>query len=141
MRIPRFVWGGVCCVFFLSSNTIVADEKSQELAVTAAEAWLVLVDQEKYSESWDEAAQLFKGAISKDKWAETIRTARTPFGKLLSRRLKSKQYAETLPGAPDGKYVVIQYETSFEKKKSAIETVTPMEDPDGAWRVSGYFIK
>jgi hypothetical protein len=26
-------------------------------------------------------------------------------------------------------------------KKTAIETVTPMQDKDGAWRVSGYYIK
>jgi hypothetical protein len=37
--------------------------------------------------------------------------------------------------------VVIQYETIFEKKQSAIETVTPMLDKDGKWRVSGYYIK
>jgi len=29
----------------------------------------------------------------------------------------------------------------FEKKKAAVETVTPMMDRDGTWRVSGYFIK
>ena len=60
---------------------------------------------------------------------------------MLKRSVKSKQYATSLPGAPDGEYVVIQYETSFEKKKSAIETVTPMLDKDGKWRVSGYYIK
>ena len=49
--------------------------------------------------------------------------------------------SEALPGAPDGEYVVIQYESSFEHKQSAIETVTPMLDTDGKWRVSGYFIK
>ena len=41
----------------------------------------------------------------------------------------------------DGKYVVIQYDTVFEHKASAVETVTPMPDPDGVWRVSGYFIR
>ena len=66
---------------------------------------------------------------------------RQPFGKLLSRKLKSKQYATSLPGAPDGQFVVIQFEASFENKKAAIETVTPMLDPDGKWRVSGYYIK
>ena len=64
-----------------------------------------------------------------------------PLGNLVSRKVKSREYTEKLPGAPDGKYVVIQYETVFEKKSSAIETVTPMVDPDGAWRVSGYFIR
>ena len=31
--------------------------------------------------------------------------------------------------------------TVFEKKASAVETITPMLDPDGVWRVSGYFIR
>jgi hypothetical protein len=67
--------------------------------------------------------------------------ARAPLGKVLSRTLKSATYATSLPGAPDGEYVVVKFDTSFEKKQSAIETVTPMKDPDGRWRVSGYFIK
>jgi hypothetical protein len=37
--------------------------------------------------------------------------------------------------------VTIQYETVFENKASAVETITPMLDPDGIWRVSGYFIR
>ncbi|MGH7422575.1 MAG: DUF4019 domain-containing protein [Candidatus Methylomirabilales bacterium] len=46
-----------------------------------------------------------------------------------------------MPGAPDGHYVVIQYETSFEKKASAFETITPMREKDGKWRVAGYYIR
>jgi len=38
-------------------------------------------------------------------------------------------------------YVVIEFTASFENKKSAIETVTPMMDKDGKWRVSGYYVK
>jgi hypothetical protein len=60
---------------------------------------------------------------------------------MVSRTLKSASYAKSLPGAPDGEYVVIQFDATFEKKQSAIETVTPMKEPDGRWRVSGYFIK
>ncbi len=30
---------------------------------------------------------------------------------------------------------------SFENKTDAIETVTPILDKDGIWRVSGYYIK
>jgi hypothetical protein len=37
--------------------------------------------------------------------------------------------------------VVITFETAFENKASAVETVTPMLEKDGKWRVSGYFIK
>jgi hypothetical protein len=52
----------------------------------------------------------------------------------------SSTYTETAPGAPDGEYVIILFDTSFENKKSAVETVTPMMD-GGTWRVSGYYIK
>ena len=70
-----------------------------------------------------------------------VAAARKPLGKLVSRDLKSARYAASLPGAPDGEYVVIQFATSFENKKSAIETITPMRGADGKWRVSGYYIK
>jgi len=59
----------------------------------------------------------------------------------MSRELKTAKYATSLPGAPDGEYVVIQFKTSFANKADALETITPMKDDKGAWRVSGYFIK
>jgi hypothetical protein len=36
---------------------------------------------------------------------------------------------------------IIQYDAQFEHKDSAIETVTPLLETDGSWKVSGYFIK
>jgi ribosomal protein S17E len=37
--------------------------------------------------------------------------------------------------------VLIEFQASFENKKSAIETVTSMLEKDGTWRIAGYFIK
>ena len=118
-----------------------ADQSLEKGAQKAAEFWLSLVDSSEYSESWNEAAQIFKQKISLQQWKIALESDRIPLGKLKSRRLKTVAYTDTLPGAPDGKYVVIQYETTFDKKKSAIETVTPMMEKDGQWRVSGYFIR
>jgi len=118
-----------------------AQQKPEELAQQSADAWLALVDSGKYAESWQEASQLFKAAVTKEQWQSKLRASRDPFGKMLTRKLKSATYTKTLPGAPDGEYVVIQYESSFEHKQSAVETVTPMLDKDGQWRVSGYYIK
>jgi len=55
--------------------------------------------------------------------------------------MKATRYTTTLPGAPDGEHVVIQFDSSFTNKKTAVETITPMFDKDGVWRVSGYYIK
>lgn len=122
-------------------GTAWASDKPEDAAQAAADSWLKLVDEEKYEASWDQAARLFKGAVTKDQWKQAAAGVRGPLGKLVSRKVKSREYMEKVPGGPDGKYVVIQYEASFEKKSSAIETVTPMVDPDGAWRVAGYFIR
>ena len=116
-------------------------ESPEDAAQASAEAWLKLVDAGQYDASWKQAAKLFRGAITVEKWKEALNGVRDPLGSVVSRKVKSRQYAETLPGAPDGRYVVLQFETVFENKASAIETVTPMVDPDGVWRVSGYFIK
>ncbi len=121
--------------------TTQATQKVEQLAQKSAEAWLTLIDSGKYAESWDEASQMFKGAVTKDQWASTVKGARVPLGAVQSRKFKSATYTKTLPGAPDGQYVVIQYDTSFANKQSAVETITPMLDKDGKWRVSGYYIK
>ena len=118
-----------------------AQQKPEELAQQSADSWLALVDSGKHADSWQEASSIFKAHVSKDQWPSIVRAAREPLGKMLTRKLKSATYTKTLPGAPDGDYVVIQYESSFEHKKSAVETVTPMLDQDGTWKVSGYFIK
>jgi len=125
----------------LFCTQVLADQSKEEAAKAASEAWLALIDNGKYSESWNEGATYFKNAVSEAQWTKSIVAFRKPLGNILSRSLMSKKYTNTLPGAPDGEYVVIQYETSFENKKSAIETVTPMLDKDGKWRVSGYYIK
>lgn len=124
-----------------SVGPVQAQDKPEQLAQTSAESWLAQVDSGKYAESWGAAAQYFKYAVTKEEWERALHTTREPLGKLVSRRLKSAQYTKTLPGAPDGEYVVIQYQTSFEHKQSAVETITPMLDNDGTWRVSGYFIR
>jgi hypothetical protein len=115
--------------------------ETEDEAVEVAEKWLELVDAGKYGESWRTAASLFRGAVTESQWQAALEGSRTPLGAIKSRRVKSATFATELPGAPDGEYVVIQFEASFESRASAIETVTPMKDKDGEWRVSGYFIR
>jgi hypothetical protein len=136
----------ILCLTFVflifSVQMIHADSTAAEdAALKASNAWLDLVDAGKYDASWDEAALYFRNAITKDKWAPTIKAAREPFGKVLKRTLKSKQFTKEMAGAPDAEYVIIQYQTSFENKQSATETVIPMLDKDGKWRVSGYYVR
>jgi hypothetical protein len=128
-------------LIFTVTAAVDGSPEKEKAAVASAEKWLNLVDQGKYAESWKEAATLFRNAINQGQWEQTLQAVHTPLGKLVTRKIKTKTYRTSLPGAPDGEYVVIEFDSSFEKKKSAVETVTPMMDKDGKWRVSGYYIK
>ena len=134
------VIGMVIVVLCLSSYTMAYDDR-EEAALSAAKKWLGLVDAGEYGESWESAAAYFKSTVTKDYWQQAIDAVRKLFGKPISRKLGSVRYTRSLPGSPDGEYIVIQIATTFEKKEHAVETVIPMLDSDGVWRVSGYFIK
>lgn len=126
---------------FVISCAAPSNPEAEKAASAAASEWLALVDEGRYGDSWQHASELFRVAVTKEQWESSLRGVRTPLGNVLSREVGSMQYVKELPGAPDGQYVVIQYKTSLEFKKSAVETITPMIDKDGKWRVSGYYIK
>lgn len=128
-------------VMLLTAPIVLAQNQNSEAGQKAADRWLAVVDKGDYAASYERASSLFKSAVSKDDWVQKVKAVRDPLGKVVSRKLQNAQYTTTLPGAPDGEYVVCQYQTSFENKKSAIETVVTMLDKDEQWKVSGYFIK
>jgi hypothetical protein len=117
-----------------------AAEGKEEAAERAALEWLALVDTMQYEASWKEASSLFQAQISTSDWVKAVAAARSPLGDYVARHLISATYATSLPGAPDGEYVVLQFQTDYEKKAQAVETVTPMWD-ENRWRVSGYYIR
>jgi hypothetical protein len=107
----------------------------------AADAWLALVDGSQYEASWDSAASPFRAAVTRSDWQASLMKARAPFGPIRGRTLLSAAYRTELPGVPPGEYVVMQYEAEVAGDRTIVETVTPMLESDGRWRVSGYYIR
>ncbi|HEU0138239.1 MAG TPA: DUF4019 domain-containing protein [Bryobacteraceae bacterium] len=138
---------GLCLCFFLGllaiSNSAIAQTSGEKVtaAQKAAESWLVLIDGDKYGESWEQAAETFRSAVAKEKWEGMVGSVRDQIGKSKSRKLIRAEYTTKLPNAPAGEYVLIQYDSSFEKADAAIETIVPMREKNGEWKVSGYFVK
>ena len=113
----------------------------QTAAVTAAQKWLTGIDGGNYAQSWVDASDYFQGALTQDKWIAAMESVRKPLGELKIRTVDSAVTETHLPGTPDGKYVVMQFETAFSKMNSATETVTFSLETDGAWKACGYYIK
>lgn len=130
----------------LSLAVFVQPARAQDTAAAAqaatkvADSWLALTDAGNYEDSWKQGAALFRGAVTQERWSEALRSARGPLGALKSRKLAGAHYTRKLPGVPEGEYVVVQYQTEF-AGRPATETVVPMREADGSWRVSGYVVQ
>lgn len=140
MKVIRILTMVLLAIAF--STLVLADEASiKKDAQAAGERWLALIDSGKYADSYDAAAPMFKAAVTKADWERAMNGVRNPLGSNISRQLASATYATSLPGAPDGKYVVMQFNTSFQNKKQSVETLTMVLGNDGQWHSTGYFIK
>jgi len=127
--------------FCSGMTTTAAESKPEVIAQGEALLWLGLVDTNKYDESWQEMSLAFKKEVSKRKWKSTVTEIRKPLGKIVSREPKSAEYTKDLPGAPEGEYVVARFDTAYENKPAAVETVTLVRGQDLIWRVSSYSVK
>ena len=134
------LWVVLLVLTVFAGHTISAQDKEKAATASASE-WLVLIDSHQYGESWFQASSDFRGAASKDQWIHALDTVRTPLGKLISRQLKSATYTTKLPNVHAGEYVVLQYDTSYEKAPSMNETLVMMLEKNGSWKANAYFIK
>jgi len=128
-------------VLLLNIGILFAGEAPEKPIVAAAQMWLHEIDSGNYATSWQQASAYFQGAITEKNWTDALNGARRPLGNLISRKVTKTTSAKSLPGAPDGNYLVMQFATSFANKKNAVETVTFMREKDGIWRAAGYYIK
>ena len=115
----------------------------EKTAQPIAEKWLALVDEEKYGDSWTQAASLFKQAVTQPQWESQVQPVRKPLGKPTQRTLKSAQHTQSLPNAPAGEYVVLQYQATYAATgiTAFTETVTMVLDTDKTWRTIGYYVR
>ena len=122
-------------------NVAAAEELDTRDAMEVAREWLVLVDGSAYGEAWDTAGTMFRGSVEREKWEIAVTQARNTAGALMARKLRTASFTRQLPNKPEGEYVIIHFDTRFEKQGLVSESVTTERDKDGRWRVAGYWIR
>jgi len=104
-----------------------------------AKQWMTLVDDQNYSDAYQQMGAAGRAKISADNWIEKIRSMRAPLGAMSSRTLKDVKMTKTLPGMRDGQYAAVRYDTAFAHKTDGVESVNLISE-NGAWSVIGYSI-
>lgn len=129
-------------LFAMPVATVQAQETDHSKAgVAAAEQWLKLADAGKGADTWSTAGSAFRGAVSAEQWSGMLQGARAPLGDLKSRSLTNARFTRTLPGAPEGDYVVIQYGAVYANRPGVTETVVTAREADGSWKVVTYLVQ
>jgi hypothetical protein len=109
-------------------------------ATDAAKSWLALVDANDYAQSWNTASTFLQSHVTEAQWETAGKAARDPMGAVVARNLARADFTTTLPGAPDGQYVVVSFNTKFANKAAATETITMVKGGD-SWKAAGYYVK
>lgn len=130
-------------VLALSATPAIAQQAPADhtAAVAEADRWLTLLDQKKYAEAWASAAELFRSAVTVDQFAQVIGQVRNTLGQVGSREPSKIEASSTLPGMPDGEYVVIEYQSAYSGLPRAIERMVLEKDEAGDWKVVGSFVR
>jgi len=116
----------------------------EQAATEAALQWLALLDEGAYTKSWEEAGKVFQAQLAAEGWTRTMQAVMADVGAMATdldlqqRQLVTARYTATLPEAPPGEYVLVQFVTPAGDLE-VIETVT-MHWEAAAWKVQGYYI-
>src|SRR5690606_18381643 len=81
----------------LAAQAAEAGPARKQAARRAAEAWLALMDQGKYAESWQAAGSLFRQAVTAEQWAQQVAAVVAQVGAFQRRELQKTEFTTELP--------------------------------------------
>lgn len=143
VRSPRFLIGACAMTlalgllaFTLLPTTMQAPPAATTAPATAApdaaRAFLELVDQGRWNDSYRHFGVAFRKLNTERVWADVSEKVRTPLGKVVSRTLIGQEY---VPAPPYG-YQSVKFRTRFAKGGEQLETVM-LDQEEAEWKVVG----
>jgi hypothetical protein len=128
-----------CVLNLTACNQTTPNPSQDQTPQTVASEWLIMLDRGKFSESWEVADSFYKAATPKEAYLESMKYFRGELGRTGSRTITKINYTNSVSHRPDGKYVIVDFETSFSMiDKKTLEEVTLSKDKGGFWKVTDY---
>jgi hypothetical protein len=115
-------------------------EVEKALAAEArARDWLAQIDAGDYGGSWDTAARLFQGRITREEWEARVWRVHPGLGRPSGRELVAAKYSATVPWEPPGEHVFVQYRINYGGRPS-VESLTMRLDAE-EWKTLSYTVR
>lgn len=104
-------------------------------AASAAEAFLVMIDEERWADSYAATGAEFRRLNTLKVWCDVSARLRPPLGKVVTRNITGNEY---VPAPPAG-YRLVKFRSTYANGTSQTESVS-LAWEDGAWKVAGIVI-
>ena len=118
-----------------------AQDPRSSAAQAAALAWVKLADADDAAATYGQASQRFRAAITRERWADSLKKARENFGPVVRRTHASTRAPGPGKDTPPGEFLMLVFRTEFGRRGQGTETMTMEREPDGTWRVFGYLMR
>jgi hypothetical protein len=129
---------GISCLLFAAMPKVLASAEDQiDQALVASKAWAAQIDAGQYDESYAFACDAMHDKVPQDRWEQVLKALRIPWGTVVSRKQISHIYKPNGYEGAGGEFMVITYDTSFQRMDPATEVVV-LKWEDGKWRGAGY---
>lgn len=117
-----------------------AEPESYDLSISRASAYLQLLDRGRYEEAWHEMSALFQALGDQASWQKRQQALRAAYGALQSRTFFHAISRESYKLSPDGRYVIVQFNSIYQHKQEARETVVMECSTSTACSIREYII-
>ena len=135
---PALFLAGILCLLFATMPKALASAEDQiDNALVASQAWVAQIDAGQYDESYAFGCGEMHDKVPQDRWAAVLKALRAPWGPVASRKQINHIYKPNGYEGSEGEYLVITYDSSFQKLSSATEVVV-LKWEGGKWRGAGY---
>ncbi len=135
----RFVFGCALCaaILLLALRLASADDDTMGNSADVAKTWVSGIDAGQYDNSYLAGGDAFHEKVDQNKWTMILKTIRGGLGKVLSRQLVAHEFKPNGFEGKDGEFMVLTYDTSFEKMDDAKEIIV-LRREGGRWKPAGY---
>lgn len=103
--------------------SVSAESLSQAEAENQARGFLQLLDQGLQDQAWFAMTPAFQALNDRTRWESRQQVIRTSYGSLTFRQLRRVSYRQTFSLSPDGEYIMVQFQSSYQRKAETVETV------------------
>ena len=131
---------GLLLLLILLSGRASADEAREKQLAATAGSFIALLDSGKAADAWQQLTPLAQTIKSDSHWQRLQQALRSAYGPLEKRTLRGVTLQNRYVMLPDGNYAIVQFDTVFRNKRTAVETVVLALGADDNWRVHDYII-